>query len=97
MRELRSLAGEKESHSFAAGGYSRRPRVVRHAGRAIHHTGWEQAPGYASRIGCHMTDARKSGHQVVLLKAAEGRSFGDCQRGGFGVCPFVTTMGLRRE
>lgn len=44
-----------------------------------------------------MTDARKFGHQVVLLKAVEGRSFGGCQRGGFGVCPYVTTMGLRRE
>lgn len=87
---------------MAAGGYNRQLRVavrhvVAHAGRAIRHTGWEQAPGYASRIGCHMTDARKFGHQVVLLKAVEGRSFGGCQRGGFGVCPYVTTMGLRRE
>lgn len=87
---------------MAAEGYSRQPRAVRHvvvphAGRAIRRTGWEQAPGYASRIGCHMTDARKFGHQVVLLKAVEGRSFGGCQRGGFDVCPYVTTMGLRRE
>lgn len=86
---------------MAAGGYSRQPRavrhVVRHAGRAIRRTGWEQAPGYASRTGCHMTDAHKFGHQVVLLKGVEGRSFGDCQRVGFGVCPYVTTMGLRRE
>lgn len=87
---------------MAAGGYSRQPRAVRHvvvphAGRAIRRKGWEQVAGYASRIGYHMTDARKFGHQVVLLRAVEGRSFGGCQRGGFDVCPYVMTMGLRRE
>lgn len=102
-RELRSLAGEKESHRLVAGACSHRLRVVvprvvvPHVGRAIRRTGWEQTPGYESRIGCRMTDARKFDQQVVLLEAAEGKSWCGCQQEGSGAYPCVMTMALPRE